>query len=163
RSAFLSNAFLWKSPSLTVSSSYALRKRKSCASVLEPIPPPTSAHSFGLSTSNACSIFSTMLLSEARLFSAADGPPPAPAPNFFDPTVVTGVNSSMKLFQDETFGPILAIQVVPGCEEAVAHANDSPFALSASVWTTNAKLAQIVARQLRAGAVMINDAISYFA
>ena len=43
----------------------------------------------------------------------------------------------MRLFQEETFGPILAIQVVKDAEEAVAHANDSPFALSASVWTSD--------------------------
>jgi acyl-CoA reductase-like NAD-dependent aldehyde dehydrogenase len=90
-------------------------------------------------------------------------PRPDLGPSFFEPTVIIGVDSSMRLFQDETFGPILAIQVVPSCEEAVARANDSPFALAASVWTSNAKRAQIVARQLRSGAVMINDAISYFA
>src|SRR5260370_36156463 len=41
-------------------------------------------------------------------------------PNFFEPTVIAGVDSSMKLFQEETFGPILAIQVVRDAKEAVA-------------------------------------------
>jgi len=90
-------------------------------------------------------------------------PCPDLGPNFFEPTVITGVDSSMKLFQEETFGPILAIQVVKDAQEAVQRANDSPFALAASVWTTDAKKGQSIARQLRAGAVMVNDTISYFA
>ena len=82
--------------------------------------------------------------------------------NFFEPTVIAGLNSSMKLFQEETFGPILAIQAVKDVEEAVARANDSTFALAASVWTGDAKRGQAIAARLRAGSVMVNDAISYF-
>jgi succinate-semialdehyde dehydrogenase/glutarate-semialdehyde dehydrogenase len=82
--------------------------------------------------------------------------------NFFAPTVIAGVNSTMKLFQEETFGPILAVQSVKDVDEAVARANDSTFALAASVWTGDAKRGQAVAARLRAGAVMVNDAISYF-
>src|ERR1700676_4022744 len=93
------------------------------------------------------------------------GGPPRPdlGPNFFEPTVITGVNDSMRLFQEETFGPILAIQSVRDAEEAVTRANDSPSALAASVWTTDADRGESIARRLRAGAVMVNDAISYFA
>jgi succinate-semialdehyde dehydrogenase/glutarate-semialdehyde dehydrogenase len=83
-------------------------------------------------------------------------------PNFYEPTVITGVDSSMRLFQEETFGPILAIQTVRDADEAVQRANDSPFALAASVWTRDAKRGQSIAQRLRAGAVMVNDAISYF-
>jgi acyl-CoA reductase-like NAD-dependent aldehyde dehydrogenase len=82
--------------------------------------------------------------------------------NFFAPTVLAGVSSSMKLFQEETFGPILAVETVKDAEEAVARANDSTFALAASVWTGDRKRGQAIARRLRAGAVMVNDAISYF-
>ena len=83
--------------------------------------------------------------------------------NFFEATVITNVDATMKLFQEETFGPILAIQTVRNAEEAIARANDSPFALSASVWTRGAARGEAIAKRLRAGAVMINDAISYFA
>ena len=82
--------------------------------------------------------------------------------NFFEPTVITGVDSSMNLFQEETFGPILAMQAVKDAEEAIRRANDSPFALAASVWTKDAKRGREIAEHLRAGAVMVNDAISYF-
>ncbi len=90
-------------------------------------------------------------------------PRPDLGPNFFEPTVIAGVDSSMKLFQEETFGPILALQSVRDAESAIARANDSPFALAASVWTGNAQRGEAIAKRLRAGAVMVNDAISYFA
>jgi succinate-semialdehyde dehydrogenase/glutarate-semialdehyde dehydrogenase len=83
-------------------------------------------------------------------------------PNFFEPTVISNVDSRMKLFQDETFGPILAVQAVRDAEEAIARANDSPFSLAASIWTSNKQRGKAIARRLRAGAVMLNDAISYF-
>jgi acyl-CoA reductase-like NAD-dependent aldehyde dehydrogenase len=83
-------------------------------------------------------------------------------PNFFEPTVISGVDSSMKLFQEETFGPILAIQTVKDAKEAITLANDSPFALAASIWTKEKSRGMTIASELRAGAVMVNDAISYF-
>jgi acyl-CoA reductase-like NAD-dependent aldehyde dehydrogenase len=89
-------------------------------------------------------------------------PRPDLGANFFAPTVMAGVNRSMKLFEEETFGPILAVQSVEDAEEAVVRANDSAFALAASVWTSDAKRGQAIAARLRAGAVMVNDAISYF-
>ncbi len=90
-------------------------------------------------------------------------PRPDLGPNFFEPTVITGVESSMKLFQDETFGPIMAIRVVRNAEEAVQQANDSEFALSASIWTKDLEGGRRVARELRVGVVMVNDLISGFA
>src|SRR5438094_5572745 len=87
---------------------------------------------------------------------------PELGPNFFEPTVIVGVDSSMKLFQEETFGPILAIQVVRDAKQAITHANDSPFALAASIWTKDKSRGMALAAELRAGAVMVNDAISYF-
>jgi len=82
--------------------------------------------------------------------------------NFFEPTVIARVDSSMKLFQEETFGPILAIQIMKDAQEAITHANDSPFALAASIWTKSKTRGLALAAELRAGAVMVNDAISYF-
>jgi len=83
-------------------------------------------------------------------------------PNFFEPTIIAGVDSSMKLFQEETFGPILAIQAVRDAREAMIRANDSPFALAASIWTRNKNRGMALAAEMRAGAVMVNDAVSYF-
>jgi delta 1-pyrroline-5-carboxylate dehydrogenase len=68
----------------------------------------------------------------------------------------------MQLMREETFGPVIAIQSVANAAEAVALANDSPFALSASVWTGNAHRGKEIASRVRAGSVMINDVASYY-
>ena len=57
----------------------------------------------------------------------------------------------------------MAIRVVKDVEEAVKLANDSEFALSASIWTSDLEGGQRIARELRVGAVMVNDLISGFA
>ena len=90
-------------------------------------------------------------------------PRPDLGPNFFEPTVLTGVDASMQLFQDETFGPIMAIQVVRSAEEAVRLANNTQFALAASVWTGDTDRGRSIARQLRVGTVMVNDLLTGFA
>ena len=83
-------------------------------------------------------------------------------PNFLEPTVVTDVDHSMQLMREETFGPVLAIRSVTSADEAVALANDSPFGLSASIWTRNARRGRKLASRIRAGSVMINDVASYY-
>jgi acyl-CoA reductase-like NAD-dependent aldehyde dehydrogenase len=83
-------------------------------------------------------------------------------PSFLEPTVVTNVDHSMQLMREETFGPVIAIRPVKSADEAVALANDSEFALSASVWTKNAAKGQEIAQRIRGGSVMINDVASYY-
>lgn len=90
-------------------------------------------------------------------------PRPDLGPGFFEPSVLTGLDSSMHLFRDETFGPILAVQVVRDAEEAIRLANDTEFALAASVWTRDSARGKAIAQRLRAGTVMVNDALSGFA
>jgi succinate-semialdehyde dehydrogenase/glutarate-semialdehyde dehydrogenase len=83
-------------------------------------------------------------------------------PNFLEPTVIARVDHSMKITREETFGPVLAIQAVDSADEAIAFANDSPFALSGSIWTADARRGRELASRLRAGSVMINDVASYY-
>jgi len=82
--------------------------------------------------------------------------------NFLQPAVVTNVDHSMQLMREETFGPVIAIRSVATADEAVALANDSPFGLSASVWTTDNGRGREIASRIRAGSVMINDVASYY-
>ena len=83
-------------------------------------------------------------------------------PNFLEPAVVTNVDHPMQLMREETFGPVLAIRSVASADEAVALANDSPFGLSASIWTRDARRGRALASRIRAGSVMINDVASYY-
>ena len=76
---------------------------------------------------------------------------------YFEPTVLTGVDHSMSCIREETFGPILPIIKVADAAEAVALANDSPYGLSATVWTRDRKRGEHIARRLEVGAVNIND------
>ena len=87
---------------------------------------------------------------------------PELGPCYFEPTIVVDVDHSMRLMHEETFGPVLAIRAVSNGEEAVRLANDSPFGLSGSVWTQDRERGRKIAAQLKVGAVMINDVMSYF-
>src|ERR687895_1216609 len=83
---------------------------------------------------------------------------------FYEPTVLTGVDHTMRCMREETFGPTLPVMRVADAEEAVRLANDSPFGLGASVWTKDAARGEQLARRTEAGAVCVNDAqINYFA
>ncbi|HBY98036.1 MAG: aldehyde dehydrogenase family protein [Ardenticatenaceae bacterium] len=76
---------------------------------------------------------------------------------FFEPTVLTRVDRSMRIMNEETFGPVLPIVVCDSMEEAVQLANESLYGLTASIWTSNLDRAQALAQRIRAGAVNIND------
>ena len=73
------------------------------------------------------------------------------------PTVLTGIRDDMLLMREETFGPLLPLIPFSSDEEAVALANDSDFGLSGAVFGDEAH-ALAVARDLKVGAVGINDA-----
>jgi acyl-CoA reductase-like NAD-dependent aldehyde dehydrogenase len=93
---------------------------------------------------------------------AGGHPRPERGNNFFEPTVVTGANHSMRLMTEETFGPVIAIEGVGSSDEAVERANASKYGLSASVWTGDPNRGRKIASSLSAGAVMVNDVASYF-
>ena len=78
---------------------------------------------------------------------------------FHQPTVVTGVDHSMKLMRDETFGPVLPIMTFKTDEEAVRLANDSIYGLTASVFTGNLERGKRIAEQIDAGTVMVNEVV----
>jgi acyl-CoA reductase-like NAD-dependent aldehyde dehydrogenase len=80
--------------------------------------------------------------------------------SFYEPTVLVDVDHSMACMTEETFGPTLPIMKVSTVEEAIRLANDSPYGLSASVFSKDVERAKAVAVQLDCGAVNINDVIS---
>ena len=82
--------------------------------------------------------------------------------SFYEPTVLVDVTHDMLVMQEETFGPILPIMRAADEAEAIRLANDSPFGLSASIWSQDMARAGRVAEQLQTGSVIINDSIAHF-
>jgi succinate-semialdehyde dehydrogenase/glutarate-semialdehyde dehydrogenase len=78
---------------------------------------------------------------------------------FYPPTILTHVSPGMPAYKEELFGPVATILRVKDEAEAIAVANNSPYGLGASVWTSNTKAGERVARQLEAGCVFINDLV----
>lgn len=79
---------------------------------------------------------------------------------FYEPTLLTNVDHSMRIMTEETFGPVLPIMVVDSADQAITLANDSIYGLSAYAWTSSETLAARFMDELQAGTVMINDATS---
>jgi acyl-CoA reductase-like NAD-dependent aldehyde dehydrogenase len=75
----------------------------------------------------------------------------------FPPTVISEVTPEMEIAKDETFGPILPVMKFNSEEEAIEQANDTPYGLGASVWSSDLKRAHRVARAIRVGNVAINN------
>ena len=76
----------------------------------------------------------------------------------FEPTVVTGVTPEMRIYYEESFGPVASIVPVDGVEEAVRVANDTEYGLAAAVFSRDVNAAMQVARRLETGVCHINDA-----
>ncbi|GAA3731001.1 aldehyde dehydrogenase family protein [Streptomyces tremellae] len=85
--------------------------------------------------------------------------PPCELPTsgyWFPPTLFTGVAQAHTVAQDEIFGPVLSVLTFRTPDEAVAKANNTPYGLSAGVWTEKGSRMLAVADRLRAGVVWAN-------
>jgi aldehyde dehydrogenase (NAD+) len=76
---------------------------------------------------------------------------------FYQPTVLANVTSKMRVFREETFGPVAPIIRVKNEEEAIAVANDSDYGLSAGIITQDEERGLRVARRLETGIAHVND------
>ena len=76
---------------------------------------------------------------------------------FFEPTILTGVDNSMRVAREEIFGPVLSVLTFATEEEAVQLGNDTTYGLAAAVWTKDVQRAHRIAHRLKAGTIWINS------
>ena len=91
-------------------------------------------------------------LIDPKLFPADDGGA------YLAPQILVNVNHSMRVMMEESFGPVVGIMKVKDDAEAVRLMNDSPYGLTASIWTKDYDTAQEIGRQIETGTVFMNRA-----
>jgi acyl-CoA reductase-like NAD-dependent aldehyde dehydrogenase len=94
----------------------------------------------------------------AKLLTGGDVPAGVPEGGYyFEPTIFGGVDNSMKIAQEEIFGPVLSLIRYESVEEAIRLANDTIYGLAGSVWSRDIPRALSVASRIKAGTMWIND------
>jgi aldehyde dehydrogenase (NAD+) len=77
-------------------------------------------------------------------------------PLFYPPTLITNVQTTSTVVQEEIFGPVIAAMSFRTAKEAIALANNTRYGLAASVWTESMPLAMECALSIKAGTVWVN-------
>jgi aldehyde dehydrogenase (NAD+) len=81
----------------------------------------------------------------------------AGGPGFFvEPALFADATSSMRIWRDEIFGPVLTVVPFSSVDEAIALANDTTYGLAGQVWTTDLRVAMRVVRSVRTGTIGVN-------
>ncbi|MFJ6893219.1 aldehyde dehydrogenase family protein [Streptomyces hokutonensis] len=75
---------------------------------------------------------------------------------FYEPTVFAGVTQDMRIAREEIFGPVLSVLPYDDPDELVELANDTPYGLSAYIWSNDIRTANRLAHRIKAGTVLIN-------
>jgi len=81
---------------------------------------------------------------------------------YYPPTVITGLTPEMRLYTEESFGPVAGLFRVGNIDEAIALANATDFGLGANAWTNDDDERQHFVRDLEAGAVFINGMVTSY-
>jgi acyl-CoA reductase-like NAD-dependent aldehyde dehydrogenase len=96
----------------------------------------------------------------ARILAGGQRPAGQPRGFFYEPTVLTGVDHSMRIMREETFGPTIPIMTYRHFDEAIQLANDSPFGLGANLYTHDARKVKHFYEEVQAGTLWVNDPLT---
>ncbi len=88
---------------------------------------------------------------------AGGRPRPDVGPLFFEPTILDGVDPSMTVCTQETFGPVVSVYRFDDEDEVIERANATRYGLNSSVWTKDGRRGRAVAARLRTGTVNVNE------
>jgi len=78
---------------------------------------------------------------------------------FYHPTLLTGVEPGMPVFEQETFGPVAAVIRARNTDHAIALANATAYGLAASIWTGDSIRGESLAHEIQAGSVFVNEIV----
>ena len=105
-----------------------------------------------------------LAIAEGGTFACGGGSPADRDKGFFiEPTVIAGLDNSARVAREEIFGPVLTVIAHDGDDDAVRIANDSPYGLSGTVFSSDPERAAGVAARMRVGTVNVNGGIWYSA
>jgi aldehyde dehydrogenase (NAD+) len=103
-------------------------------------------------------------IAEGGKFACGGGSPADRTAGFFiEPTVIAGLDNSAKVAREEIFGPVLTVIAHDGDDDAVRIANDSPYGLSGTVFSSDEERAAGIAARMRVGTVNVNGGVWYSA
>jgi aldehyde dehydrogenase (NAD+) len=105
-----------------------------------------------------------LALAEGGTFACGGGRPADRDRGFFiEPTVIAGLTNDARVAREEIFGPVLTVIAHDGDDDAIRIANDSPYGLSATVFSADPERAKAAANRLRVGTVNVNGGVWYSA
>ena len=143
--------------STTSSSSATPRRRSASSSATRTTRPPRSARSCTPSTTTRSCRYIEIGKTEGRLVAGGGRPDGFDTGNFVAPTVFADVPPDARIFQEEIFGPVVAITPFDTDDEALALANGTKYGLAAYIWTNDLKRAHNFAQAVEAGMVWLNS------
>ena len=135
---------------VALTSQYRLGTPLDPATTLGPMVRTSAAQFVQAQIDDACHKGARTLIDKSSFPEAAEGTP------YQAPQVLIDVDHSMDVMTNESFGPVIGIMKVSGDDEAIRLMNDSPFGLTASVWTEDADMARRIGGQINTGTWFMN-------
>jgi acyl-CoA reductase-like NAD-dependent aldehyde dehydrogenase len=135
---------------VALTNQYVLGNPLDAATTLGPLVNPGAADFVRKQIAEALSLGAKALI-DAKAF-----PADIPGSAYLAPQVLVDVTHQMSVMREESFGPVVGIMPVASDEEAIALMNDSPFGLSASLWTQDLDAAERLGNEIATGTVFMN-------